>query len=178
MVFRKFLKNEQSYSKNTGNKLPLFFEDLKLFSWKFLSRINSLATIRQNLSVKIRENTEKFHLQGPAAQTMGSIQKLNIPFCSLQSTEQIICPSQLCGINICWVTWLFLLWWHAKLKFSRIFQKNPIFSETIAPIDKLQKPTSPIFLRSSRLWTSVFWFDPHNSRKSKKTLQKWPKRPR
>ena len=93
MVFRKFLKNEQSYSKNTGNKLPLFFEDLKLFSWKFLSRINSLAKIRQNLSVKICENTEKFHLRGPAAQTMGSIQKLNIPFCSLQSTEQIICPS-------------------------------------------------------------------------------------
>ena len=79
---------------------------------------------------------------------------------SLQSTEQIICPSQLCGINIFWVTWLFLLWWHAKLKFSRIFQKNPIFSETIAPIDKLQKPTSPIFLRSSRLWTSVFLIRP------------------
>ena len=93
MVFQKFLKNEQSYSKNTGNKLPLFFEDLKLFSWKFLSRINSLAKIRQNLSVKIRENTEKFHLRGPAAQTMSSIQNFNIPFCSLQSTEQIICPS-------------------------------------------------------------------------------------
>ena len=93
MVFRNFLKNEQSYSKNTGNKLPLFFEDLKLFSWKFLSRINSLAKIRQNLSMKICENTEKFHLRGPAARTMSSIQKLNIPFCSLISTEQIICQS-------------------------------------------------------------------------------------
>ena len=45
MVFRKFLKNEQSYSKNTGNKLLLFFEDLKLFSWTFLSITNILARI-------------------------------------------------------------------------------------------------------------------------------------
>ena len=159
-----FLKNEQSYRKSTWNKLPLFFGDLQLFSWKFLSRTNSLGKIRQNSSVKIREKSEKFHLRGPAAQTMGSIEKLNIPFCSLQSTEQIICPSQLCGINIFWVTWLFLLWWHAKLKFSRIFQKNQFFSETMGRIDKLQKHASPIFLCSLRLWTSVFWFDPPSSR--------------
>ena len=54
-----------------------------------------MAKIRQNLSMKIRENSEKFHLRGPAAQTMGSIKKLGIPFCSPQSTEQIICSSQL-----------------------------------------------------------------------------------
>ena len=131
-----FLKNEQSYRKSTGNKLPLFFGDLQLFSWKFLSRTNSLAEIRQNSSVKIRENTEKFHLRGPAAQTIGSIEKLDIPFYSLQSTEQIICPSQPCGVNIFWATSFFLSEGHPKLKFSRIFHKNLIFSETIGPINK------------------------------------------
>ena len=104
MVFRKFLKNEQSYSKNTGNKLPLFFEDLKLFSWTFLSITNILARIWKNSSKNYARDTKKFHLWGPAPQTMCSIEELDRPFCSLQSTEQIICQSQLCGMNIFWAT--------------------------------------------------------------------------
>ena len=42
-----FLKNEQAYRKSTLNKLPLFFEDLQLFNWTFLSKINSLAKIHE-----------------------------------------------------------------------------------------------------------------------------------
>ena len=98
---------------------------------------NTLAKIHENSSKKCASETEKFHLQGPTAQTMGSIQKLDIPFCSLQSTEQIICPWQLCGVNIFWATSFFLPRWHAKLNFLRIFHKNPIFFETISPINKL-----------------------------------------
>ena len=76
----------------------------QLFNWTFLSKTNSLAKIHEISSQKYAPETEKFHLRGSAAQTMGSIEKLDIPFCSLQSTEQIICPSQLCGMNIFWAT--------------------------------------------------------------------------
>ena len=95
-----------------------------------------MAKIHEILSQKYGSETEKLHLRGSAAQTIGSIEKLDIPFCSLQSTEQIICPSQLCGVNIFWATSFFLSEGHPKLKFSRIFHKNLIFSETIGPINK------------------------------------------
>ena len=126
MVFGKFLKNEQSYRKNTWNTLPLFFEDLKLFSWTFLSITNSLAKIWKNSSKKSARDTKKFHLWRPAPQTMGSIRKLYKPYCSLQSTEQIICPSKLCGVNIFGVTSFFLSEWRAT-KILANFNKNSIF---------------------------------------------------
>ena len=75
MVFRKFLKNEQSYSKSTWPKLPLFFEDLKLFSWTFLSITNILAKIWKNSPKNNARDTKKFHLWHPAPQTKGSIRK-------------------------------------------------------------------------------------------------------
>ena len=75
-----FLKNGQSCRKSTGNNLPLFFENLQFFMWTFSSRTNSSAKICENLSQKYALKTKKFHLPGPAAQTLGNIEKLVIPF--------------------------------------------------------------------------------------------------
>ena len=96
---------------------------------------------------KYAPKTEKFHLRGPASQTMGTIEKLNIPFCSHKFTERIICASQLCRVNIFWATSFILSRWHPKVNFLRIFYENSIFSETFGRIDKPWKLTHPIFSR-------------------------------
>ena len=67
MVFWKFLKNEQSYSKSTGNKLPLLFEDLILFSCTFLSITNIFARIWKKFVQKFKlcAQHQKVPLTGP-----------------------------------------------------------------------------------------------------------------
>ena len=48
-----------------------------------LSKIYDLNGHSENWLKKYACGSEKFHLGSPAAQTMGSIEKFDIPFCSL-----------------------------------------------------------------------------------------------
>ena len=98
--------------------------------------------ICENSSQKCAPETEKFYLQGPTAQTMGSIQKLIYHFFSLLSTKQIICPSQLSGVNIFWGTSFFLSGGHPKQKVS--FTKIK-FSRKLLVLSTNLKNQLPLF---------------------------------
>ena len=65
----------------------------------------------------------------------------------LQCTDQIICPSPLCGVEIFWAIPFFLSEWHAKLKFLQIFHENRIFWKlSIRWTNKNNKPLPKIKL--------------------------------
>ena len=126
MVLWKFLKNEQSYSKNTRNKLPLFFEDLKIFSWIFFS-INILAKLWKNLS-KIMSATPKSSTYGALhPKPCVALKKLIDHFVPYNPLNKLFVHQNSVGSIFCELLKHFLSRVKCETKIFANFNKNSIF---------------------------------------------------